>query len=298
MTQLYRMHDAEPRGVFPVASLDEARRWNAQGFGVFATVNEFYGARRIENLRRIVAWAVDIDAGTKDEQHARIHAAPLVPSRIVETRNGYHVHYHAKDAKAEHWDSLLLEHLVPYFGADKNARDLARILRVPGFLHLKDPSNPFPVRRVWSHGVAYTEEQIARAFPFAPDVSLERKRHAGSREEYQRDTARSSARCSAADGEDFWERVYGLDCAEGLARLSGHYAVGGEAFTLRRVRSGNQNILVNGKSTSCWVDARGRIGSLSGGGPSLYQWLRWYGNSPSECVRVLRELFPADLGDC
>lgn len=35
--------------------------------------------------------------------------------------------------------------LVLKFGADQNAKDLARVLRMPGSLHLKDPTDPFLV---------------------------------------------------------------------------------------------------------------------------------------------------------
>jgi hypothetical protein len=69
-------------------------------------------------------------------------------------------------------------------------------------------------------------------------------------------------------------------------------AVNGERFTFKRCARGTHNILVDGKGTSCWVDDSGRIGSNKGGGPTLYQWLRFYGNSPKECTRVLKETFP------
>ncbi len=282
MRPLYRMHDAEPRGVFPVA-VEESHQWNAKGCGIFWAVNTFDGPRRIENLVRIDAWAVDMDAGTKAEQHARISSSPLVPSLIVETKRGFQVYWCARDAKPEHWNAIVLARLVPYFGADKNARDLARILRVPGYKHLKNPAEPFLVREAWRHKVKYSELEIANAFPEHKDPVVEEK----AREQVRTETR------STGDGDGFWERVWHLDCAEGLSRLSGHLAVNGEVFTFRRARgNGNRNILVNGKGTSCWVDANGRIGSLANGGPTLYAWLRWYGRSPRECAAVLKEIFP------
>lgn len=168
--QLYRLHDApeSSKAAIPVRDEAEARTWNTpeRGFGIYRTVNSFDGPRRKEFLARIVAWPIDIDEGEKQSQAKKLMAAPLVPSEIVETRRGYQAYWHARDgAQAEHWNAIVLERLVPYFGADKNARDLCRILRVPGFLHLKDPANPFPVRSVWRHRVSYTERQMAEAFP-------------------------------------------------------------------------------------------------------------------------------------
>lgn len=281
----YRMHDAEPNGVVPVAK-EDARNWNAKGFGIFKTVNEFKTAeRRIANLQRICAWAVDMDAGSKKEQLEKIRKSPLVPSSVVETKRGFQCYWRAKNAKPEHWNAIVLERLVPYFGADKNARDMARILRVPGFYHLKNPAEPFLVREVWSWDVAYHEEELARAFkragkpPEPPERTAERAHAAIAREQ-------------RVHGDDFWDRVWSMDCERGLERLSGHAAVRGELYTFKPVSNGNKNILVNGKGTSCWIDKAGRIGSLDKGGPTMATWLRWFGHSWSEVVRVLKAEFP------
>lgn len=277
------MHDTNPRGAFPLASESDARSWNTpeKGHGIFWTVNSFRGARRIENLERICAWAIDIDGGDKKAQMARIESSPLIPSLVVETKSGHHVYWRARDASPDHWNAIVLDRLVPHFGADKNARDIARILRAPGFLHLKDPANPFPVRAIWRHDCAYSERDMARKFEPATHELRQRATH---------DEARKQSR--GADGDDFWERLYNLDCAAALAHLSGSAIVSGEQFTFRRNRTGTRNILVDGKQTSCWIDKNGRIGSLSHGGPTLYQWLAWYGHSPRAIVDALKQAFP------
>jgi hypothetical protein len=199
---------------------------------------------------------------------------------VVETKRGFQVYFRAKDAKQQHWNAIVLDRLVPFYGADKNARDLARILRVPGYLHQKDPANPFMVREVFAWLVSYTEEQIVARYP-APNEKPEQKAaHEISKRELP--TA----------GDDFWDRVWNLDCAQGLERLSGSPAVRGEQYTFKSNRTGTRNLLVDGKSTSVWVDARGRIGSLSKGGPTLYQWLRWFGHSPRDAAAILKREFP------
>lgn len=279
--QWYRMLDSKPAGVMAIDE-DDADRWNRQGFGVFWSVNEFNGARRIENLAKINAWAVDMDEGTKSEQRDRILRSPLVPSMIVETKRGFQVYWNAKDGRGENWNAIVLDRLVPFFGADKNARDLARILRVPGYLHLKDPANPFRVRLVNEHRVSYTQQQIGRAFP---DCGSER------RAKLEPTRIRKEQAVPSA-GEGFWDAVARLDCEEGLARLSGHPACGGEQFTFRRNANGGKNILVDGKGSSAWIDKNGKIGSLSEGGPTIAQWLRWYGNSYGEAAKVIKHLFP------
>jgi hypothetical protein len=252
--------------------------------GVFWTVNEFNGPRRKECLRRIRAWAVDIDDGTKAAQHANLHSSPLVPSLIVETKRGYQAYWNAADGQAEHWNAIVLERLVPRFGADRNARDLCRILRAPGFLHLKDPADPFRVRVVWEHRVTYTERQIGEAFPWVCST------------QHHVDEARAEVRAAipgaAPSGDEFWQAVASLDCREALERFSGSPLCRGEHFTFRRVSSGNLNIFCDGKGTSCWVDASGKIGSSDKGGPFISSWLRWYGNDWPTVIAALKAAYP------
>jgi hypothetical protein len=281
MHLLFAMHDSDlvnhpgTRLIKP----EDAPRLNEQGFGIFWTVNDFKGRRTKDKLVKINAWAADIDAGTKAEMKARIESAPLVPTLVVETKRGYHVYWAAKDAKPEHWKAIVWDRLVPYFGADKNAKDICRILRMPGFNHMKDPSDPFMIKTVWEHRVAYTEVQMASAFPSV--IS----------EETKRQDVRTIVR-HGAHGNSLWEKVWSLNCEEGLERLSGHSSVNGETYSFHMNSSGTKNIFVNGKPTSCWVDRDGKIGSFSGGGPHIGRWLNWYGLSWSEVARVIKEVFP------
>jgi hypothetical protein len=302
MTDLYRMFDSDPAGMFPVQKA-EAKDWNAKGWGIFWTVNDFGGqARRKENLRRIIAWAIDMDDGTKAEQHARLLRSPLIPSLIVETKSGFHAYWLAaahRDLgapKADHWNAIVLERLVPFFGSDKNARDLCRVLRVPGFRHMKDPAHPFDIRIAWKQHVAYTEPQIAEAFPWVPDKKAHQSALAEAQRAAQTEAREASRRAAIAAGlvptETLWEAIWNLDCEDGLQRLSGHWAVGGEAYTFRTTGRGNLNLFVNGKPSSVFVDQNKRIGSLDGGGPTLVQWLRWFRHPWATVLDVLFEIFP------
>jgi hypothetical protein len=289
--------DAESRAAIPV-SRDEAKRWNTpdQGFGIFLTVNQFDGPRRKENLRRVIAWAVDMDEGSKEEQQARLLRSPLVPSMIVETKRGYQAWWIAKNGKPEHWNAIVLERLVPFFGSDRNARDLCRILRVPGFLHLKDPADPFLVKQVWRHDVGYTESQIGQAFAWVPNRAEHQRQLDDAKKSEERRAHELARQAAIAIGqvptETLWEAIWNLDCEEGLRRLSGHWAVSGEAYTFKGAPRGHLNIYVDGKSSSCFVDANKHIGSLDGGGPTLVQWLRWFKHDWKTTISVLKEIFP------
>lgn len=291
----FRMSDQPEasKAAIPVTR-DEAAHWNTPelGFGIFTTVNAFNGPRRKDHLAKICAWAVDMDDGSKEQQQRKLLASPLVPSVIVETKRGYQAWWCAKDGKPEHWNAIVLERLVPFFGADKNARDLCRILRVPGFLHLKDPTDPFMVREVHRYKVSYTERQIGEAFEWVPDKQAHDEQQRAAQSAAREEARRNAIASGETFTESFWEAVYHLDCEEGLRRLSGRSCVGGEQYTFRRTGRGNLNLFVGGKSSSCFIDENKRIGSLDGGGPTLVQWLRWFKHDWKTIIHELKTIFP------
>lgn len=293
---LYRMDDrpdAPSKAAIACRDEAEARYWNSpeRGFGVFRTVNSFDGPRRKEHLIRIKAWAIDMDDGTKAEMRAKLLASPLVPTAIVETKRGYQAYWNARRdcaPKAEHWNAIVLERLVPHYGADKNARDLARILRQPGFLHLKDPADPFLVRTVHEWFVEYTERQMAEAFRWAPNIAaIVSEQRAESHR-----SMRPTSTYVPGDNTPYWDAIAALDCRDALERLSGSGIVGGEQFTFRMVSNGNANIFCDGKGTSCWIDKSGKIGSLDKGGPLITNWLRWYRADWKEIHVELQRAYP------
>lgn len=280
----YRMFDPDPSqsGAVEIDKA-EAKYWNERSYGIFWSVNTFDGARRIENLVRLNALTLDLDEGTKEEQMQRIKSG-LIPSLIIETKRGYQIYFLTKDATTKGYRSILLQRLVPFYGADRRATDIARILRVPGFYHCKDPNDRFLVKTIHRHPVLYSEQEICLFYkPSAEALENESKR---------REFKSVFARNSGSQGETLWERVWDLDCEAALSRLSSHPAVSGESYTFRPVANGNLNILVDGKSTSCWIDREKRIGSLDQGGPTIYNWINWYHRNPSKTISYMKEVFP------
>lgn len=279
----YRIHESTKNSGAIKLAPREATDWNKSGWGIFHTVNQFSGPRRKENLTHINAWAIDIDRGNKDEQLERIENAPLWPSLVVETRNGFHVYWNALHASQEHYEAIVVGRLIPYFGADEKAKDMARLLRVPGYYHQKDPTHPYLISvRSWNN-CSYSENDMLYAFP----ISEEKKKELEIKKEL-----RIALKKEESTAGDLWEGVYNIDCEAALQKLSGSPHVKGETYTFRRVSSGNLNIYVNGKSTSSWIDKNKRIGSMNGGGPTVFNWLKWFGKSNAEVVQIMKEVFP------
>src|SRR5262249_45283689 len=143
----------------------EVLRLYGFGAGVYVTVNETeLAGRKRENIKRIRAvWQED------DEGHGGLF--PLESSAVIESSPG---HFHRYWFVSDHWPAdekgradfaAVMERMVLSYGCDKNAKDLSRVLRLPGFLHRKDPTRPHMVRIVQESGRRYTREEIMRAFP-------------------------------------------------------------------------------------------------------------------------------------
>ncbi len=280
--QLYALKDVnkkESDGMFPI-TLTDAPRLNARGYGIFWTVNDFNGPRQIVNLRKINSWALEIDGDDKASMVALLKSG-LLPSLVIETKRGYHVYWDAKDAVKEHWNNIVLDRLVPFYGADPNARDIARVLRYPGYLHQKDPLNPFKIRVVWEYDVSYCESEMMAYYDSANKPKNESR-------SYQSKSSNQWRRVYGA----FWDRVSSLNCEDALKRLSSSEHVNGEQFGFKKNASGTKNIHVNGKPTSCWIDNDGRIGSFDKGGPTIAQWLNWYHSDMNKVIEIIKKEFP------
>lgn len=255
-------------------SENELQYWNDQFYGIFQTIHEMDGRGRKEsNCIHITSWPTDIDDGSKEDQLRSLLSLPILPSLVIETRRGFQPKWSAIDATRERF-KLIAKNLCRIVNGDPTSCDLARVHRVPGFKHWKQPKDPFTIIEVARNDGRYTEEQMLYYFPL-PAV-IERKPDNRMRE------------CAS---DTFWGRVGEIDCEQALIQLSGHPSCGAETFDFMPVWNGNLNIVVNGEGTACWVDRNKKIGSHSNGGPTIANWLHWYGNSWAEVARIIKEVF-------
>lgn len=280
LVQTYALHDTDPQGHGGAIRINrkDAHKWNSKGYGIFHTVNEFHGRRILANLVFINSWYVDIDKISKEEM-IKLIATGLVPTMVVETKNGYHVYWKAKNATKESWRQIMELRLIPFYKGDRKAKDLTRILRTPGFNHMKNPEEPFPVKVVFYKHVEYSEDDM---FKFYKDLKTQKK---------QKDKHTKAKKEFPMSG-DFWENVWNLDCEDALSKLSGTSHVGGETYEFKINSGGTKQIYVNGKSSSSWIDENQRIGSLDNGGPTIAQWLNWFHKDYRKTVQIIEEVFP------
>jgi hypothetical protein len=252
-----------------VISPSQATNLNNKGFAIFRTVNSFKGqVRRIETLEKLLGWHCDCDIGTKEEQLERIKKFPVVPSLLVESKRGFQCYWIGKDMTQNVDENspyrLIQKSITDNLLADQNAKDPTRYLRAVGYYHLKDPKDPFLVKEFFRSNNIYSESWMLNAL-------------------VKKVTPKPFKRI----------KIYADNIKSGLIKLSGSSAVNSEVFTFKKNGNGTEQIWVNGKSTACWLDKDGMIGSHAKAGPTLLCWLKYYGHDWRRALDILKK----EIGD-
>lgn len=136
---------------------------NKNGYGIFFTANKFGDRRRVVDLKEINWWYCDIDESSKEKQMEKIKELYLEPTMIIESKRGYHIYWKGSDATLENFERVE-KGIVYKLGGDKHVTDVAHLLRVPGFYHMKNENDPFLIKMVESNNNIYTEQQMLSYF--------------------------------------------------------------------------------------------------------------------------------------
>lgn len=134
---------------------DYHRKKQNAGCGVYVMVNAGDGkGRSKKNVVKVLALFIDLD-GAPWEAALKM----LQPHIIVESSPGrFHLYWLVIDCALEQFKPLQ-QSIAIKFGGDKACCDLPRVLRVPGFLHLK--GKPFLTRLVEANDFPrYTTQQV------------------------------------------------------------------------------------------------------------------------------------------
>lgn len=131
-------------------------QYNKEGFGIYVTINETNGkGRKIKDIENIRAVWIEDDEGFKGK-------IPFKPSMVIVTSEGKKHKYllvekeSAEKIGKDNFD-MVQKVLVEHYGSDKNARDITRVLRIPGFYNTKPTlKEPFLVT---FNGVAPNEKR-------------------------------------------------------------------------------------------------------------------------------------------
>lgn len=139
----------------------ELTRLNQKGAGIFVLVNRSNGDRRRK------ADITHARAVFREADKPGLALLPLAPHFTIQTSPEKYHEYMVLEPTEDlnTWDKIM-SRMVEDYGSDPNAKDRARVLRLAGFFHRKDPSRPHLVRIIHEDGgLPYTLEHVSLHIP-------------------------------------------------------------------------------------------------------------------------------------
>lgn len=156
------------------ALLSELEAVNEKGAGIFVARNQCSGHRSEKNVERVRGLHADMD-GVTENQLATV-TAHLQPTIVVQSSElgRYQLYWQLAEGemlgKAE--TKAMNQCLVTY-GADPAAVDVARLLRLPGFKHMKyQAEGRTPTVVAEYPGAVHTASDMRRAFPIQKTTTV------------------------------------------------------------------------------------------------------------------------------
>lgn len=145
-------------------------QYNNNGYGIFANINAFAETARDHELKDV--WfirtqVIDLDnLLTAPQSYELATAFNPPPTFAVQSSPGkFHVYWNVEPYQGNERYNTLQRKLRQLFNGDKAVIDPTRVLRVPGFYHLKNPRQPHMVT-CWSlpgYGQRTTVEALEQA---------------------------------------------------------------------------------------------------------------------------------------
>lgn len=146
---------------------------NAAGNGVFMTINESSGGDFLDaSIINLRAAFVDDDKADPPVTFETLRDAGLAPSITVQSGNGEHNYWSLVPGEDLAQFTSLQKSLAAKFGTDSKISNVGRVMRVPGFWHQKDPSDPFLVELLRASDARCTVAQIRAAFDLGTDAPI------------------------------------------------------------------------------------------------------------------------------
>lgn len=114
--------------------------YNNRGWGVFSCINAMDGnGNELSNVHHIRAQCVDLDnpLSSADSYQRAINTYPQPHFAVQTSPNKYHLYWLVQPYSGNEYYSGLQRKLRQLYDGDKSVIDATRVLRVPGFYHLK-----------------------------------------------------------------------------------------------------------------------------------------------------------------
>lgn len=121
---------------------------NAQGYGIFIGVNHSESVQqRKEDISLVRAAILDLDSPTATQDAERAFNWSPRPSWYVQTSaNKFHFYWPLSGVTPLTALETVQKKLAVFFNGDGNSIDVSRVLRLAGFMHMKNPAAPYAVQ--------------------------------------------------------------------------------------------------------------------------------------------------------
>ena len=128
---------------------NELVQYNQEGWGVFVTINQMDGqGHSLENVHAIRTHVIDLDDPETSVNNFKRAAddQKIPPHFYVNTsKDKFHVYWLVEPYAGNDFYSLQQRKLAQLYNGDKSVIDASRVLRVPGFYHMKNRHEPYLV---------------------------------------------------------------------------------------------------------------------------------------------------------
>ena len=159
-------------GYYTQTMKDKLKQLNEQGYNIYFTINS--GGTKKEQINKINAFFIDCDCGRENNGNyfdldivkqykqrvlQRVQDFGLVPSFVIDSRNGYHVYWLINNAKVEQFEEVQKK-LIHYFNSDERVFTAQFIMRLPGYYWTKDVQNKYLCTVYQYNDVRYNADEF------------------------------------------------------------------------------------------------------------------------------------------
>lgn len=275
---------------------------NQMGWGIHFTPNGVIIAdekNRKSNFKKANVWFIDIDIESTKQIHSEedkerrfvlkdkildfIDKQKVLPSMLVETRNGFHLYWFIEgEVSLEDWKIVQngLYNTFKDIGGDKNCLNECTMLRVPffkyhkrneiGFIHLREYLSTFNY---------HTLEQMKLAFPVPQIIWLEVS------------PSHFNNPIIFTIGESNLDKVLNYPIKKALEQMSGTSMVHGDQISFVQTNTGKLNILINRQVTPNWIDVSANhvYSNNQAGFCNIIHYLKWYKHTPKHIIQYFKD---------